>query len=225
MSDSPRIFFPRVRRRDIYPQRKYRTVDFYVYTRYRRETREDCARSCYYCDRHEDEVGGEEEFELDHFRPYSFPEFKDLENDPRNLVWSCHKCNNLKLGKWPARGSTASHISGKGFIDRFGSDDPVDYFSVNDDGKIVALKPPAQYIINELRLDRDGLTLQRRARIHTVERIRRVLASLDEIKRVLQEDSLPPQIVQLLQAQCSEIVRFIDECHQDHEYLFHRVRF
>ncbi len=220
-----RIFFPRIRRRDSYPQRKYRTVGYFDYTRYRRETREDCVQSCYYCDRHEDELGGEEEFELDHFRPYSFPEFKDLRNDPQNLVWTCHKCNNLKLDKWPALGSSLPHASGKGFIDRFGADDPADYFSVNDNGNLVALKPPAQYIIDELKLDRDGLIRQRRSRIHIVQRIREALTYLDETKKILMGDPLPHHIAQLLEDNCSRIVRFIDECRKDHGYLFQRVRF
>jgi hypothetical protein len=221
-----RIFFPQIRRRESYPERKYRgIVGNYVYTAYRRETREDCNRSCYYCDRHEDEIGGEEEFELDHFRPCSFPEYRTLENDPRNLVWSCHKCNNLKLGKWPARGSAVSHASGRGFIDRFATDDAIDYFSVKDDGEIVALKPPAQYIIDELKLDRDGLRKQRMVRIHTTQRIREVIEWLEEIRVALMNPSLPTEEVQNLSDLRARFVRFLDGWRVDYDYLFRRIRF
>lgn len=221
-----RIFFPQIRRRNDYKQRRYnQIVGFYVYTRYRKETREDCVGACYYCDRHEDEIGGEEEIELDHFRPYSFTEYADLENDPRNLVWSCHKCNNLKLEKWPARGTAFSHAGGKGFIDRFGDDDAADYFSVQDDGKIVPLKEPAQWIITELKLDRYGLVKQRRSRVNTVERICKAIVLLDKTRNALLDTSLPPDTVQLLNEHCSELIRYLENCRQDHAYLFQRIRF
>lgn len=220
-----RVFFPPISRRKEYKQRRHnQTVGFYVYTRYRKETREDCVGACYYCDRHEDEIGGEEEIELDHFRPYSYTEFAHLENDPRNLVWSCHKCNNLKLEKWPARGTSSSHAGGKGFIDRFGDDDAADYFSVQHDGKIVPLKDPAQWIITELKLNRDGLVIQRRDRLQTIERICNAIELLDRTRKILLDTSLPPSIVTLLNDHCSELIRYLENSWQSHAYLFQRIR-
>jgi len=221
-----RIFFPPIRRRKKYKQRRYKkTVGFYIYTRYREETRDDCFGACYYCDRHEDELGGVEEIELDHFRPYSYTEFAHLENDPRNLVWSCHKCNNLKLEKWPARGTAFSHAGGKGFIDRFGDDDAADYFSVQHDGKIVPLKDPAHWVIKELQLDRDGLVVQRRDRLQTVERISNVISLLDKARKTLLDTSLTPDIVKLLNDICSEYIHYLENCRQNHAYLFQRNLF
>ena len=221
------IFYPRIRRRATYKQRKYGgKVGFYLYGRYRRETQEDCLRSCYYCDRHEDEIGGEEEFELDHFRPYSFPEFETLENDPRNLVWSCHKCNNLKSDKWPARSTDECHVGGRGFIDRFDPSDDSEYFSVNEAGEISAVTPPAQYLIDELRLDRIGLNMQRKVRIDTVRRIREVVEALaNAVDELSMSSSLPEEIVQELTKNRLRLVGFLEADRTNHEYLFRRIRF
>jgi hypothetical protein len=118
-----------------------------------------------------------------------------------------------------------SHASGRGFIDRFATDDAIDYFSVKDDGEIVALKPPAQYIIDELKLDRDGLRKQRMVRIHTTQRIREVIEWLEEIRVALMNPSLPTEEVQNLSDLRARFVRFLDGWRVDYDYLFRRIRF
>jgi 5-methylcytosine-specific restriction endonuclease McrA len=88
------LFFPRLQRRSNYSVK--RTGDFYEYSHYKQEIREDCLGRCVYCDSHENEVGGHECMELDHFKPKKYDEHKHLINHPSNLVWSCRGCNRLK---------------------------------------------------------------------------------------------------------------------------------
>ena len=63
------------------------------YTKYRPLVREDFRECCAYCLLHEIIAGGEANFELDHFRPKSHPEFAGLVNGFYNLYYSCHVCN------------------------------------------------------------------------------------------------------------------------------------
>src|SRR6266478_6822060 len=96
-------FFPLLKRRD--PYEKKDTGEYYHYTHYRVVIAEDCQGRCVYCDVHEDEIGGRECMELDHFRPYSITEFNHLEHNPLNLHHSCRRCNLLKSNHWPATGT------------------------------------------------------------------------------------------------------------------------
>src|SRR5215212_6748366 len=111
MSD---LFFPNLLRRIQYTAKK--NGQFYEYRYYKQEVREDCLGRCIYCDSHENEVGGVECMELDHFRPKKYDEYKHLVNDPRNLVWTCRGCNRLKTSVWPALGLDGLIRNHEGFI-------------------------------------------------------------------------------------------------------------
>ena len=112
------LFFPTLSRRCEYS--KTRSGGYYAdYDRYRQEIREDCLGRCVYCDTHENETGGSESMELDHFRPQIYSEFAQLSNDPHNLLWACRGCNRLKWHHWPALGTEGTVNGEEGFIDPF----------------------------------------------------------------------------------------------------------
>ena len=156
------LFFPELTRREAYSVKANGT--FYTYSHYRSEIAEDCQHRCVYCDAKADEVGGAEAMQLDHFRPESFPEFKHLANDPRNIHYACGRCNLWKSDWWPARGSEGTHNGSEGFVDPF-ADDRRAYFEVLPDGRIQSLRPPAAYLIRLLRLDREFMRKLRELRI------------------------------------------------------------
>ncbi len=145
------LFFPALARRSSYPVRK--DGGFYKYSAYKQEVREDCQGRCVYCDSHENEIGGAESMELDHFRPRKYKEHAHLVNDPANLVWSCRGCNRLKSSYWPALGLATTVRGSIGFVDPF-AEDRAQYFLVQKDGTIRALKAPGEYKIRLLALNR-----------------------------------------------------------------------
>jgi len=130
---------------------------------YRVEIREDCKCRCVYCDIHDQEAGGMEFMTIDHFRPISL--YDDLEFCPMNFVWACGPCNQSKGDDWPAYGlPDNATVDGKaGYLDPF-KVDRKDYFDVASDGRFIALKPPAKYMIDTLELNRPLLRTIRRRR-------------------------------------------------------------
>ena len=125
------MFFPKLARRKEYSTKH--DGSYYEYTHYRQEIRQDSLGRCVYCDSHENEIGGQETMELDHFRPRKYRLHYHLVNDPTNLVWSCRGCNNLKRDHWPALGTDSSIRDNEGFVDPF-YDNRADFFRVESDG-------------------------------------------------------------------------------------------
>jgi hypothetical protein len=171
--NSSQLFYPILKRRISYSVRA--DGNYYSYNHYREEIREDCLNRCVYCDIHESENGGDENMNLDHFRPKKYEEFRKLENDPNNLVWACHRCNNLKADHWPAIGTPYTYTSKEGFIDPF-VENYHEYFAIESDGTIKPLKDPANYMISLLHLNRLSRKKGREMRI-----VRQAIYS--EIKR------------------------------------------
>ena len=158
-----RLFFPLLKRREQYSVK--RDGKYYAdYSRYKEEIRVDCLGRCVYCDTHENELNGPSSMALDHFRPKDHEQFTDLISDPHNLVWACSACNRAKWNYWPALGTDEAMVNGEGFIDPF-IEDRTTYFDVADDGEIVAVKPPAKYIIELLNLNRPTPVQRRKARL------------------------------------------------------------
>jgi hypothetical protein len=160
------LFFRLLVRRDKYSRPS--DVEHYAYAYYRanyhHEIAEDCADRCVYCDAHEDDVGGREAMQIDHFRPHGLPAFEHLKDVPENFHHSCARCNNWKRAKWPSTDPTASHDGLVGFIDPF-ADDRSLYFEVLHDGELRALHPVGNYLIKLLALNRPFLRLLRLRRL------------------------------------------------------------
>ena len=117
--------------------------------------REDFLRQCAFCLFSELFAGGEENFELDHFRPkHRFPE---LLNDFYNLYYSCHPCNHMKRDCWPPPALEAKGIC---FVDLC-NEDFASHFTVERDGTWNGLTNPANYTIDKLNLNRQHLVIVR----------------------------------------------------------------
>ncbi len=183
--------FPPIARRQNYIKTQKGTY-YANYQKYKQEIREDCLGRCVYCDSHENETGGQESMQLDHFRPQMYPEFDHLKNDPNNLVWACGGCNRLKYLHWPALGTPDTVNGVEGFIDPF-QDNRREYFDVLPNGKLRPLKPPAEYKIRILALNRPI-----KRRIREFRQIQRLLleefvSQIQKIEDLVEHDkTLPP---------------------------------
>ena len=159
--DTEELFYHRLERRETYSRAE--GVKSPKYSDYRQEIEEDCKNRCVYCDVTVQEHAYEG-MQLDHFRPEKH--FPTLANDPRNLVLACPKCNRFKWHYWPCERDTGapSHDDHVGFIEPF-SERYGDYFSVQSNGTLEGKKPPATYMIELLRLNRNARIQVRRRRI------------------------------------------------------------
>ena len=110
-------------------------------------------------------MGGREQMQIDHFRPYTRAGFESLKDTPANFHHSCARCNSLKSDKWPSTSHTEPHDGIVGFVDPF-ADNRRLYFRVADDGELIPLRPPANYLIRVLALNRRHLKLLRLRRIY-----------------------------------------------------------
>jgi hypothetical protein len=178
-------FFAPIQRRSNYSTKRNGVFYRYEYYRenFRHEIADDCGGRCVYCDCHENEVGGRESMELDHFRPWSRKAFAHLRNDPTNFHHACGRCNRLKAAKWPSTIQAETHDGRVGFIDPF-NDDRRRYFGVNSDGSLICHQPPAGYLVRVLALDRPLLKLLRVRRILRLELNAYIEMMLPEVKAV-----------------------------------------
>lgn len=137
---------PHFVRRSIVPRMARRD-----YRGFREYVREDFRKTCAYCLLEETWAAGEENFELDHFRPKSL--FPHLALSYYNLYWSCHVCNRMKRDSWP---TPALQDLGAGFVDlcasAFG-----EHFLEQKNGKWRGKTLAAKYTIESLRLNRPHL--------------------------------------------------------------------
>ncbi len=161
MTKHEALFFPLVKRRTTYCGKGASKKSHY--TDYHSEIEEDCKHRCVYCDISLEEHGYEG-MVLDHFRPEKH--FPKLRNDPNNLILSCPKCNRSKWHHWPCskEDNMPSHLDKVGFIDPF-TEDRKNYFSITIDGQLESTKPPAQYMLDMLNLNRKSRVQVRRRRI------------------------------------------------------------
>lgn len=173
-------FFPLLARRPLYSLKKNGAT--YSYNRYRLEIEEDCQYRCFYCDCHEKENGGKPNMRLDHFRPKGLAMFEHMRNEPKNLVYACHNCNQRKRDHWPAGKRKGTFFRRKGFIDGFVLD-RLDYFRVDRKGVLHAKKDPAPYLIGLLELNRPLLKRLREKRLLIAE-------SLPQLRRQASELTL-----------------------------------
>lgn len=179
-------FFPTLIRRNSYVGEP----KTYTYRKYKAEISEDCVYRCVYCDCHCNSFGGHNLMELDHFRPKTKTHFPELKDDPTNLVLACRSCNGKKRDDWPAKKESGkTHENGLGYVDPF-HEERVDYFTVEELGTLTAKENPADYMIEQLALNRPFAVAVRarrfvRGKLHTaiadlVEEGRRIGASSNQ---------------------------------------------
>jgi hypothetical protein len=198
---------------------------FYSYEYYRQcfrdEIAEQCQGRCVYCDSHEIEVGGRESMEIDHFRPWSRPEFAHLKDDPRNFHHACGRCNRLKGVVWPNCSSETCHDGLVGFVDPFAEDRRL-YFNVAADGELICLRHPASYLSRLLQLNRPLLKLLRMRRIlrHAVTSyIESVLPEIEAAERG--QGSLSREELAAACKKLCDYNRLIDLCDAPLQRQFH----
>ncbi len=133
---------------------------------YRPFLRRDFRRTCAYCERTEVFLGGEEHFEVDHFRPRkTFPE---LRCHYPNLYYCCRKCNQYKSSRWP---SDEQVKRGKVFADPCVEDPYLAHLLERWDGSLKELTACGEYTNGHLRLDRPDLCKWRRLREEAREKL------------------------------------------------------
>jgi HNH endonuclease len=131
------------------------------YSKYRDLVREDFVECCAYCLLHEIIAAGAGNFQLDHFRPKSFPQFWHLVNDFYNLYYACSICNRYKSNSWP---NAQLEAKGYGFIDLCAEDFSI-HFREEPNGWWSPLTLRAEYTEKRLRLNRSHLVdIRRRMR-------------------------------------------------------------
>ncbi|MFN8453312.1 MAG: HNH endonuclease signature motif containing protein [Anaerolineae bacterium] len=192
------LFFPRLIRRNQY--RTTRSGEYYAdYSEYKQEIREDCLGRCVYCDCHENELGGPESMNLDHFRPKKYKDFEHLINDPHNLVWTCGGCNKLKLHHWPALGTIGTVLGENGFIDPF-LENRLEYFEIRQDGELIPLKPPAAYMEKLLVLNRLTSKLRRQWRYQAHELIPKLIIEITKLEQLTDLTDEQARLLEILKS-------------------------
>lgn len=125
------------------------------YKQYRPFIRVDFQECCAYCLIWEFNAGGEEHYELDHFKPRSI--FPALIHVYDNIYYSCHACNLKKSDAWP---TPAMIANGTRFVDPCNDDFSSHYQYA--DGVWIGLTLAAQYTIERIGLNRKHLVRLRR---------------------------------------------------------------
>ena len=121
---------------------------------FRTYVRHDFEECCAHCQLHELWRGGDDSFEIDHFRPKDDKLFPERRRDFYNLYWSCKRCNKRKENQWP---SDIMIARGIGFVDL--CQDTFDmHYVVKSDGQLESLTPSGDYTIKSLRLNSDHLS-------------------------------------------------------------------
>jgi HNH endonuclease len=152
------------------------------YRQYRPLLRQDFRYTCAYCERSESVLGGEEFFEIDHFRPIRrFPEHRD--HYP-NLYYSCGPCNRHKGSAWP----TADQVArGYRFADPCEEDLYVTHVEEVSNGMLRARTGVGDYTCQQIRLNRVSLLEWRREK-------RQILSNLNVMETITREIGLQLEI-------------------------------
>lgn len=164
------------------------------YGDYRPYLRADFLRHCAYCTGHEDEMGGEDHFEIDHHKPAS--RFKDLISEYTNLYYACHGCNRkgAKGENWPSR---ELYDAGFRFFDPVAENAYQIHMRETRAGRLIEKTNVGNYSIRILRLNRDGLvklrTSRRAMRSALRKELRRLLRVLEDTRHFGHQPS--PQIL------------------------------
>jgi len=107
---------------------------------------------------HEQQMGGDEAFWIDHFQPRSKG---GRANDYGNLYWTCMGCNRIKGDAWP---TPSERRRGRRFADPCKEQDYGVHFLENEQGELVPQTPCGEYHLQMLRLNRPHRVARRRER-------------------------------------------------------------
>lgn len=164
------------------PPKKYK-----AYASYRNYIRSDFKKCCAYCLIHEDHLGGEKAFEIDHRNPKS--KAQSLKSAYDNLYWCCHICNKQKGNTWP----TVNEIAcGLNFIDT-AAELYSTHFTIRNTGAIYSNSDVGVYTRMNLHLNRPGLNKTRK-RIINITKINGVIIDWDIPMDNIIDDTEPKAI-------------------------------
>jgi hypothetical protein len=150
------------------------------YQRYKRFLRKDFLATCAYCERTEEYLGGEEAFEVEHFKPKG--KFPGLICMYDNLYYVCRKCNAHKWETWPSDEQLAW---GERFADPCSEDPYAQHLKELQDGSLEALTSCGIYSNRHIRLDRHELQRWRRLRAEARTDIPRLTDVAQMLERLL----------------------------------------
>jgi hypothetical protein len=141
--------------------------------------RRDFLERCAYCERTEVYLGGDEAFEVEHFKPKS--KFPDLICVYDNLYYVCRGCNGHKWETWPSEDQIAR---GQRFADPCLEDPYLQHLRERgEDGTVEELTACGVYSNRHIRLDRQTLRSWRRLRSEA----RSDLPKLTAVARLLEQ--------------------------------------
>ena len=166
--------------------------------------RRDFQYRCAYCERTEAYLGGEEGFEIDHFRPqHRFPELKAVY---ANLYYCCRKCNRNKWKAWP---SESQIREGSIFADPCAEDPYEIHLRERQDGGLDEITACGAYSNAHIRLDRPSLREWRRRRRLAKSDLSLFRSVEDDLVRFL--DFAPHHRIEGIEAKLDAVRRLIDE--------------
>jgi uncharacterized protein (TIGR02646 family) len=125
--------------------RSYRRLRLVVLSALRR----DFADRCCYCTGSTVEKGGEENFDVEHFRPKGRKEFAHLVFAYSNLYYACRGCNLAKGTKWPDASDEE-----RWFIDPCEEAIYPEYLRITTTGEILSGLPPGSYLLEVFKFNK-----------------------------------------------------------------------
>jgi hypothetical protein len=152
---------------------------------YKPYLRVDFRTRCAYCERPEAYLGGEELFEVEHFRPRK--KFPELDCTYTNLYYACRGCNSHKSETWP---SVEQVSRGMQFADPCIADPYVHHLQEEVDGGVRGTSPCGVYTTAHIRLHREDLKRWRRLRAQALKDVpvlTILLGSLEQFRGVCLE--------------------------------------
>jgi hypothetical protein len=151
-----------------------------TYKAWKEQIAKEGRHQCVYCAIHEALFGGVRNFHIEHYKPKSI--FKQLENDIKNLFYSCPVCNTFKGDAWPD--DPKDDHSNSSFPDP----SKVDYnelFEVDFSSGLLKGKFSAStYMIESLNLNRPQLILERKT-FAAFQKVRSVADSRNDVLLLL----------------------------------------
>ena len=163
--------------------------DFSSYQKYRPFLRRDFLARCAYCERTGQYLGGEEAFEVEHFRPKA--KSPDLICAHGNLYYVCRKCNGHKSETWPSENQLAL---GMRFADPCAEDPYAHHLRERENGALDPLTSYGVYSSRHIRLDRDELQRWRRLRAEARVDSPRLTAIAELLDKLISlTDAMAPQ--------------------------------
>jgi hypothetical protein len=147
--------------------------------------RTDFRARCAYCERPEEYMGGEEAFEVEHFKPKS--KFAELDCVYANLYYACRGCNAHKSETWP---SDEQFARGMRFADPCEEDPYIHHLAENADGSVKGTTRCGTYTNLHIRLHRDDIRRWRRLRaqgITDLPILTTLVAALEQLRSVTRD--------------------------------------